>query len=592
MAAIDKEKLGEYLSAYLDDELSDRERSAVEALAARDPGVRRQLEQMRQTVELVRGLPHRAAPPSLLEDLTATAERDQLLGTPGEAVVIRMPWWRSLRPMLSAAAVLVIAVGGGFYVFNNMGLTGDRSTPSATEAVVEGSSRSPAPAAPVAEGLDKPRAAALADGRVRPEEKPSSAALMDDVSPSPVDEAEETRVAFAGRTEKLGVVPEGKAESVVRGLADPYAAKKHTQPAAPPTTDLWAQLTLEQKSNVGVKQADLLDHSFANENNVLTVVTDDAVDAALARQQVVNYFVSNSFRDVELLDADAKLPANQRLYYQGRPGVNYERVDGNEVIVQLPAAEIRGLVAALAANDTRSRGQQLALGPVVVQGGDEIQRVAARIQPRPPYRPWVVRDDLGERRAKDEPAGPGPVARHGGAARARTPGVMLPMGAGGTEPASESAGEAGGAAAMRAKRDIESEPVDADDDAVVAAGGRGGGRSPERSERRGDDELKKLIMKVPPMRAAKEEATEAVGDERRPRRSAPEKPGRLVQRNRMQLETERRDRTAHGATVATPPRTPDGVESAEQFITLVVQFVQRPDMTPADAGRPDDGGRP
>ena len=147
MASIDKNKLGEYLSAYLDDELSDQERSAVESLAARDPGVHRQLEQLRRTVELVRGLPHRAAPPSLIEDLTATAERDQLLCTPGEAVAIRMPWWLSLRPMLSAAAVLVIAVGGGFYVFNNMELTGDRSGPSVLDELAEVSPHSAAPTA-------------------------------------------------------------------------------------------------------------------------------------------------------------------------------------------------------------------------------------------------------------------------------------------------------------------------------------------------------------------------------------------------------------------------------------------------------------
>ncbi|MCH7813617.1 MAG: hypothetical protein IID40_06305, partial [Planctomycetes bacterium] len=357
MASIDKNKLGEYLSAYLDDELSDQERSAVESLAARDPGVHRQLEQMRRTVELVRGLPHRAAPPSLIEDLTATAERDQLLGAPGEADVIRMPWWRSLRPMLSAAAVLVIAVGGGFYVFNNMELTGDRSAPSAFDQVAVELSRSAEPAASVEDGLEKSRATALADGRDRAEEPRAPAALTDDVAPDPVDEAEETRLAYAVRTEPLGLAAEGKAESAERGLADSYAAKKRPRAAASPPTDLWSKLTFKQKSNVGIIQADLLEHAFANESNVLTVVMDDAADTALARRQVAGFFVSNSFRDVELLDADAKLPANQRLYYMGRPGVNYQGLAGDEIIVQLPATELPALVSALATNETGTRGQ-------------------------------------------------------------------------------------------------------------------------------------------------------------------------------------------------------------------------------------------
>ena len=112
MASIDRDKLGEYLSAYLDGELSDQERVALERLVARDPRVRTQLKELRETVELVRGLPQRAAPPSLLEDLTAAAEREQLLGDPSERALPRASWWRSARPLLSAAAAVLITVGG------------------------------------------------------------------------------------------------------------------------------------------------------------------------------------------------------------------------------------------------------------------------------------------------------------------------------------------------------------------------------------------------------------------------------------------------------------------------------------------------
>lgn len=63
MATIDRDKLGEYLSAYLDGELSDSERAAVDRLLARDARVRAQLDELRQTVEMVRALPRRAARP-------------------------------------------------------------------------------------------------------------------------------------------------------------------------------------------------------------------------------------------------------------------------------------------------------------------------------------------------------------------------------------------------------------------------------------------------------------------------------------------------------------------------------------------------
>ncbi|MHC4066008.1 MAG: anti-sigma factor family protein, partial [Planctomycetota bacterium] len=65
MASIDRDKLGEYLSAYLDGELGEPERAALERLLARNRQARTQLEELRQTVELVRGLPRRAAPASL-----------------------------------------------------------------------------------------------------------------------------------------------------------------------------------------------------------------------------------------------------------------------------------------------------------------------------------------------------------------------------------------------------------------------------------------------------------------------------------------------------------------------------------------------
>ena len=84
MASIDKDKLGEYLTAYLDDELPQAEREALEHLMARDRATRRQFEELRQAAELVRRLPRKPAPPSLVEDLTAAVERQQLLGEPEE----------------------------------------------------------------------------------------------------------------------------------------------------------------------------------------------------------------------------------------------------------------------------------------------------------------------------------------------------------------------------------------------------------------------------------------------------------------------------------------------------------------------------
>ena len=52
MATIDRDKLGEYLSAYLDGELSDSERAAIDRLLARDARVRAQLDERSDSTSL------------------------------------------------------------------------------------------------------------------------------------------------------------------------------------------------------------------------------------------------------------------------------------------------------------------------------------------------------------------------------------------------------------------------------------------------------------------------------------------------------------------------------------------------------------
>jgi len=59
-------RMDELLSAYLDGELSPRERARLEARLATDPELRERLEGLRRTVALVRGLPQVQAPRNFL----------------------------------------------------------------------------------------------------------------------------------------------------------------------------------------------------------------------------------------------------------------------------------------------------------------------------------------------------------------------------------------------------------------------------------------------------------------------------------------------------------------------------------------------
>lgn len=73
------QELSELLSAYLDNEVDDREKTIVENALRSDPGARKLLDELRQTVSVVSSLPRHAAPPDLAPELNARLERAHLL---------------------------------------------------------------------------------------------------------------------------------------------------------------------------------------------------------------------------------------------------------------------------------------------------------------------------------------------------------------------------------------------------------------------------------------------------------------------------------------------------------------------------------
>ena len=116
MAKLDKEQIGELLSAYLDGELDEREVRLVERILQENDSARRLLDELRTTADLVASLPRHAAPQSMAHDLNLRLERSELLGDSEglpDAVGQR---WSSLGSWLSMAAMLVLVVGGGIWV--------------------------------------------------------------------------------------------------------------------------------------------------------------------------------------------------------------------------------------------------------------------------------------------------------------------------------------------------------------------------------------------------------------------------------------------------------------------------------------------
>ena len=121
MTTIDPQQLQEQLSAYLDNELSDADRIAVQELLQTSPVARARLEKLRETVAWVAELPRRGAPETLNADVMSRIERSHLLDGETSLATKSTVKWRSFRPFLAAAAMVTVAVGVGLWGISESG---------------------------------------------------------------------------------------------------------------------------------------------------------------------------------------------------------------------------------------------------------------------------------------------------------------------------------------------------------------------------------------------------------------------------------------------------------------------------------------
>lgn len=599
MASIDRDKLSEYLSAHLDGELTEQEREALERLVARDARARSQLEELRQTVELVRGLPRRAAPPSLLEDLTAAAEREQLLGEPPEEVRRRAPWWASARPLLSAAAAVVITVGGGLYVYFNINDAGQRgdvppetrfaarpAEPVEPEAKSEDSKRiggrGLAEASPtVADSLERGElpAEGLAKARVDSEGAPGlrAAATMTDKKAPGVGLAVVTGAGVNG------LVPAAATSGLLAAQA----------------TRLAEMSTWEQKNDANFLQNTLLVHNFDNESNRLTVLVASEGDEQMARAQAANFVVTNQYRDVALMPEEALVSNSARAYMEGRPGYNYDAGHRAEILFRLPVNEVPALVEALASSDSGARPMQLVLGLTLAHGQDEIVELIDRVQ-RPPGERYALvreRDVLGpaEGEGAYDAGAAGEAKPLSGRGRAGGVAGVIPAGVSaeeGDKPRPERAPDRGAAApAMPVKEEIGGEPG-----RELGEKRTGGAAAPPEQPVDVGGDLKKMVDRLlaGARGADAEEAVKRRAAGKGPPKPTTRRPGELVSKALEELRRKERRRPPGMPPAAGKAKdaAPEGM--VEQFVTVVVQF-QRASAPPSaktatQPAEPEDAG--
>ena len=98
--------LPELLSAYLDGEVTGKERAVVEQALAESPELRQELESLRRTVALVKALPSTSAPrPFTLSEADVQA-------TPAPRRSLRLPNWAGGLALFATALVCVLIAGG------------------------------------------------------------------------------------------------------------------------------------------------------------------------------------------------------------------------------------------------------------------------------------------------------------------------------------------------------------------------------------------------------------------------------------------------------------------------------------------------
>lgn len=207
------------LSAYLDDELDGATRRAVDEALAAHPELRAELEALRRTSGLVRGLPRHRAPDDLADRVMA---RVQAPSRPG-----LLSRWGGL--LAAAAAALVVAFAGWF-AFRT---TGPRT------AARDVRSESSAPTAPASSARTLSEEALayktgeMDEGRARPKAKPEAPRLGMPAKPKRPDAPrEQVEPAFAAKAKTDGPAAPAPGTEARGSLAQAPPADRRLRRAA------------------------------------------------------------------------------------------------------------------------------------------------------------------------------------------------------------------------------------------------------------------------------------------------------------------------------------------------------------------------
>lgn len=263
---LDIERARDLLSPYLDDEVTEEERTLVEGAIAASVELRQELETLRQTVSLVASLPQMPAPrPFTLSEAAVKGAAP----APGRRFIF--PIWAKSWATLAATLICVVAVGG-FLLFRFGASNFSTSQPAAeialqsaaqeaTEAEVETFAESEAAQeAAQAEPAQEEATAEEAAGQVQAlEAAPAEEPAAEEAPPAPLvaeQEAAEADEEISEAPAEESAPAEGETarsaaaqEDATTALA-PAATPAPLPTASPPATPTPAAEAAEEQSTI------------------------------------------------------------------------------------------------------------------------------------------------------------------------------------------------------------------------------------------------------------------------------------------------------------------------------------------------------
>ncbi|MHC5109473.1 MAG: anti-sigma factor family protein [Planctomycetota bacterium] len=346
MTDINREELGEWLSAYVDGELDDKERSLVAEILERDEEARSLLARLESTVGHVRDLPQHPAPDSILNDLRLQIERRELLGVEEDVVADRpsRDGW-SVVSRWGLAAVLGFASIGGIWALTDGLVSPNRESPLAMGGLGESQ-------------LD----AALNERREGDKAATDSRAVRRKGRRSM--EAKDRDEMVAARPEAIDDEPAamGKDSNVI-ALAPSDSA-----------INVANLLNFEQKLASSVDKELLVDHRFDNERIRLSVAAPTPELQRQVHNAVLSRVSDYGLRD---LQNDSGSAAVGGVFLAGREGVNYPSGSARQLLVRVPTTTLGTLYEDVESLTPAKGRVSFQLDSFRIEGKDRIETTIA-----------------------------------------------------------------------------------------------------------------------------------------------------------------------------------------------------------------------